>query len=132
MIKNIDHIAVKVSDLAQVNQALENLGLPCKSIKKFSEVGMQIAFLGKGNVNEEITVELLEVTDPSSPIANDPSGLHHLGLKVTDIEEIFYKMKRSNLYKVEGGIRKGAHSKIFFFRIKGEEEILFECVEKGE
>ncbi len=132
MIESIDHIAIKVSDLAQVTQALENLGLPCKSIKKFSEVGMQIAFLAKGNVNEETTIELLEVTDPSSPIVNDSSGLHHLGLKVTDIEETFFKMKKSNLYKVEGDIRKGAHSKIFFFRIKGEEEILFECVEKGK
>jgi methylmalonyl-CoA/ethylmalonyl-CoA epimerase len=125
MIKNIDHIAIKVSNLNDVNMALENLGLPCKRIEQFDEVGMRIAFLDAG----ETAVELLEVTDPSSPIANDKTGLHHLGIKIKNIEETFDMMKKSDKYRVQGEIRQGAHSRIFFFRIAGQEDILFECVE---
>jgi methylmalonyl-CoA epimerase len=125
MIKNLDHIAVKVTDLSSVCRAFENLGLPCKSIEQYDEVGMRIAFLG----DRETRMELLEVTDPGSPIVNDKPGLHHLGVKVKNIEEIYNKMKESDLYEVQGNIRQGAHSRIFFFKIKGQDEVLFECVE---
>lgn len=127
MIKNIDHIAIKVSNLTIACQALENLGLTCKSIEQFDEVSMRIAFLC--SLNNETTLELLTVTDPSSPIVNDPSGLHHIGLKVENIENIYDMMKDDDRYRLENDIKKGAHSRIFFFRIKGQEEILFECTE---
>ncbi|MCI0471787.1 MAG: VOC family protein [Candidatus Aminicenantes bacterium] len=127
MMKNIDHIAIKVSDLILSCQALENLGLTCKSIEQYNEVSMQIAFLS--SPNNKTTLELLAVTDPSSPIANDPAGLHHIGLKVENIEKIYKMMKGDKRYKLEGDIRKGSHSRIFFFRIKDQEETLFECVE---
>lgn len=125
MIKNLDHIAIKVTDLSRVSSALEKLGIPTTSIETFKEVGMRIAFLG----SQETNIELLEMTDQSSPIANEKPGLNHLALKVEDIEKIFREIKKSDLFTVEGEIRKGAHSRIFFFRIKGQEEILFECVE---
>lgn len=125
MIKNLDHIAVKVTDLSSVCRAFENLGFHCNSIEQYDEVGMRIAFLG----DRETRMELLEVTDESSPIVNDKPGLHHLGIKVKNIEEIYHKMKESDLYEVQGNIRQGAHSRIFFFKIKGQEQVLFECVE---
>jgi len=125
MIQDIDHIAIKVTDLSTLCRTFEDMGVPCKGIDRYDEVGMRIAFLGDG----ESRMELLEVTDPSSPIVNDKPGLHHLGLKVKDIEEAHRKMTQSDRYRVQGDIRQGAHSRIFFFRIAGQEEILFECVE---
>lgn len=125
MIKSLDHIAVKVTDLSSVCRAFESLGLPCNSIGQYDEVGMRIAFLG----DRETRMELLEVIDPGSPIVNDKPGLHHLGIKVKNIEEIYSKMKESDQYEVQGNIRQGAHSRIFFFKIKGQAEVLFECVE---
>ncbi|MCP5104808.1 MAG: methylmalonyl-CoA epimerase [bacterium] len=125
MIKHIDHIAIKVTDLPVVCRAFENLGLPCESIEQFDEVGMRIAFLG----SRETRMELLEVTGDDSPIVNEPAGLHHLGIKVDNIEDTYRKMKESDGFQVMGDIRKGAHSRIFFFKITGQEEILFECVE---
>jgi hypothetical protein len=127
MIKNIDHIAIKVSNLTTACQALENLGLTCKRIEQFDDVSMLIAFIG--SLNNETTLELLAVTDPSSPIVNDPCGLHHVGLKAENIENTYNMIKNDDRCRVESDIRKGAHSRIFFFRIKGQEEILFECTE---
>lgn len=126
MIKHLDHIAIKVNGISRVCKALEELGLSCNSIEKFDEVGMRIAFLGPPS---GAAIELLEVINKDSPIADEPSGLHHLGIKVENIEEIYDKMKKSDKYRLQGEIRNGAHSRIFFFRLSGQEEILFECVE---
>lgn len=125
MIEQLDHIAIKVTDLSAVCRAFEEMGLPCSRIGQYDEVGMRIAFLG----NRETRMELLEATAETSPIVKDKPGLHHLGIKVKDIEEIYNKMKNSDRYQVLGDIRQGAHSRIFFFKIIGQEEILFECVE---
>ncbi len=125
MIKQLDHIAVKVNGLSSICRAFEELGLPCTSIEQYDEMGMRIAFLG----NRETRMELLEVTAETSPIVNDKPGLHHMGIKVKNIEGIYNKMKESDRYQVLGDIRQGAHSRIFFFKISGQEEILFECVE---
>ncbi len=100
MIKRVDHIGIKVSNLPHIRQALENLGIPCSSIEKYDEVGLQIALLGKW----ETSIELMEVTDQNSPIAHDKLGLHHLALKTDNIEETYNKMKESSYYKLEGGI----------------------------
>jgi len=124
-LKNISHIAIKVTDLALVSLALEDLGLVCQKVEKRDEVGMQIAWLKQ----TETTVELMEATDSSSPIFNDPPGIHHLGLKVKNLDEIYQMMKNSDRYTIEGEIRQGIHSRIFFFRITGQQEILFECTE---
>lgn len=125
MIEQLDHIAIKVTDLSAVCRAFEGLGLPCTGLEQYDEVGMRIAFLG----DRETRMELMEVTSETSPIANDKPGLHHLGIKVKNIEEIYNKMKDSDRCRVLGDIRQGAHSRIFFFKIIGQEEILFECVE---
>lgn len=124
-IKNIDHMAIKISDLPQVCAALENLGLACQKVGQRDEVGMRIAWLKHG----QTTVELLEVTDSSSPIFNDPPGLHHLGLKVKNLEDTYRMMEKNDQYKIEGKICQGIHSRIFFFRLTGQKEILFECSE---
>lgn len=124
-LKNISHIAIKVTDLALVSRALEDLGLVCQKVEKRPEVGMQIAWLKKA----ETTIELMEVTESSSPIYNDPLGVHHLGLKVENLDEIYRMMKESDRYTIEGGIQHGVHSRIFFFKITGQPEIRFECSE---
>ncbi|CAN2040132.1 VOC domain-containing protein [Candidatus Magnetomoraceae bacterium gMMP-15] len=126
MIKSIDHIAIKVANLKDVCQAFENLGITCNSIEEYDEVGLQIAFLDTG----ENKIELLEVIDQNSPIVHDKTGLHHLALKTDNIEDTYNKMKQNDKFKVEGVIRKGAHDKkIFFFKIKTQKDVLFECVE---
>lgn len=125
MLKDIDHIAIKVSDIDSVCDDFSYIGYECSSVEQYDEVGMKIAFLGKGDSH----LELLEVTDSASPIVDDPAGMHHLGLKVEDIDKAYGEMSRSERFLIEGSIRQGARGRIFFFRLKSEREVLFECAE---
>lgn len=131
MSAEIDHIAIKVSDIEEFSAGLKGLGYSIQSSGLYDEVGMKIAFLGSESACRSDKMELLEVIDPSSPIAADPDGLHHLAISVTDIEESYKMMKNSSLYNVEGEIRQGAHCRIFFFRMAGTTNTLFECCEKA-
>jgi hypothetical protein len=128
VIYDIDHIAIKVGSIDRFSKAFGELEYPVESVRQHDEVGMKIAFLGGGSSK----LELLEVLDPSSPAAGSPLGLHHVGMKVKDIQTVYRNMSESDDFVVDGPIRKGAHSRIFFFRISGDEETLFECVESGE
>ena len=130
MSAEIDHIAIKVSDIEEFSAGLINLGYTLQSSGQYDEVGMKIAFLGAESSGKSEKMELLEVTDPTSPIASDPDGLHHLAVSVSDIEASYEMMSRSPLYSVEGTIRQGAHCRIFFFRMAGTEQPLFECCEE--
>ncbi len=125
MIKNIDHIAFKVGNLLEMCDTLGAVGLVCNEIKKYSEVGMNIAFLG----NAETRIELLEVIDQTSPISSAPEGFNHIGFKVKNIDKTYSMMQKNPQFTPIGNIRQGAHSRIFFFKIKGYDDVLFECVE---
>lgn len=127
---DIDHIGIKVSNIEEFSAGMTGLGYSIESSGQYDEVGMKIAFLQSESSGISEKVELLEVTDPSSPIAADPEGLHHLAMSVSDIKESYKMMKQSPLYNVEGEIRQGAHCRIFFFRMAGTTQPLFECCEK--
>ena len=131
MSAEIDHIGIKVSDIEEFSAGLMALGYTLQSSGQYDEVGMKIAFLGTESSGKSQKMELLEVTDPTSPIAADPDGLHHLALSVSDIEARHEMMSQSPLYSVEGNIRDGAHSRIFFFKMAGTEQPLFECCEEA-
>lgn len=121
----IDHIALKVGDIDNVLKAFQVLGDDSYEKRRYKEVFMDIAFIGEGAVR----LELLTPTDPLSPIAGDPDGLHHIGIKVADIENTYKVLSADSAFIVEGNIRMGAHSRIFFFRLSAEPETLYECVE---
>jgi len=121
----IDHIAIKVADIDAVGRAFEELGYTRQETERYEEVAMDISFLGRGSGK----LELLQPLDSSSPISQDPDGLHHVAVCVEDIDTTHARMSESSRFTVEGPLRRGAHSRIFFFRIVGGEDTLYECVE---
>ncbi len=127
MIKKIDHIAVSVSNIEEIIKELEYLGLPNQGIKKFEQIGMKIAFIG----NNETQIELGEVYSRSvkTPVIEGHKGLHHIAVKAEDIDLMYSTLKENSKYTIIGELRKGAHGKVFFFKIKELENTLFECVE---
>lgn len=126
MIKDIAHIGITVSNISEIIEELETLGMPCTSRASHDEIGMDIAFCGKGECSIELGEKKNNVKD--SPIS-DTLGVHHIALKVEDIEKYYSMINSSDKYSVQIEIKQGAHGKVFFFRINNWDEILFECVE---
>lgn len=126
MIKDIAHIGITVANINEIIEELEILGMPCTSRAFHDEIGMDIAFCGKGESSIELGEKKSKVEN--SPIS-DKLGVHHIALKVEDIEKYYSMIKSSDKYSVQMEIKQGAHGKVFFFRINNWDEILFECVE---
>lgn len=93
----LHHIGVVVEDIYESAKTYERL-LGLKVVEDSGEDPIQkvrVVFLGSG-WGDEITLELLEPTDPDSPIANAlrrGGGLHHLCFEVEDIDEEIRKIK---------------------------------------
>lgn len=87
MIKKIDHIGIAVKSIEDgIRYYEETLGLTCEKIEEVPSQKVKTAFFAVG----EVHVELLEPTDPESPIAKfidkNGEGIHHVAFGTDDIE----------------------------------------------
>jgi len=89
MIKKIDHLGIAVRSLDQAIPYYENaLGLKCEHREEVPSQKVRTAFFTVG----EVHLELLEPTDPESPIAkflekNPAGGLHHIAFGTDNIDQ---------------------------------------------
>ena len=85
-IQKIDHLGIAVKSIEAARSYYENaLGLKCEHVEEVPSQKVRTAFFSCGNVH----LELLEPTDPASPIAKfietKGEGLHHIAFATTDI-----------------------------------------------
>ncbi len=134
MIKKIAHIGIAVKDVEEVVKLYsEALGLQCEDISRVEDQRVKIAFLPVG----ETQIELLEGTTPDSPIAKHiesrGEGIHHIALKVTNIEESLAQLKEKGVRLVNQEPVPGAHgTRIAFLHPKGTRGVMLELVEEHE
>jgi len=88
MIKKIDHLGIAVKSLDEAIPYYENaLGLKCGHREEVPSQKVRTAFFHCG----EVHIELLEPTDPESPIAkflekNPAGGIHHIAFGTDDVK----------------------------------------------
>lgn len=88
MIQKIDHLGIAVRSLDEVIPFYEKaLGLKCSHREEVPSQKVRTAFFTVG----EVHIELLEPTDPASPIAkflekNPAGGIHHIAFGTDNIE----------------------------------------------
>jgi methylmalonyl-CoA epimerase len=87
MIEQIDHIGIAVKSLEDgIRYYEQTLGLKCEAIEEVASQKVKTAFFHVG----EVHLELLEATDPESPIAKflekNGEGIHHIAFRTNDIE----------------------------------------------
>jgi len=121
------HLALKVSNAENAVHLLCSLGgIKANATTYFAEVGMQIGFvLYKG-----IQIELLQPIDASCPIADDSNGLHHVAFEMDDIDLFHAQVAYNPVILEVQTIREGREGRIFFFRLKTNPKIWYECMEK--
>jgi methylmalonyl-CoA/ethylmalonyl-CoA epimerase len=88
MIQKIDHLGIAVRSLDEAVPYYEKaLGLKCEHREEVPSQKVRTAFFAVG----EVHLELLEPTDPESPIAkflekNPSGGIHHIAFASDNVE----------------------------------------------
>jgi len=126
----LDHIGIAVSGLEEVLPFYEALGLVVTGTDEVPEQGVRVAFLPVGDGR----LELLEPTGPESPIAKHierrGAGLHHVCLRVDDIEKAMAELKAQGFRLLSEEPQPGAHGcRVCFVHPKSSGGVLLELSE---
>lgn len=133
MIKKIDHVGIAVKNIEEaIKIYTDGLGLKLKDIEVREEQKVRIAIIPVG----ESKIELLESTDPESPIARHIAtkgeGLHHLALGVGNIEEALQTLENKGVQLIDKKPRRGIENTRIAFLHPKEPRVLLELVEPGK
>lgn len=129
----IEHIGIAVKDLATSNQLFENLfGTPAYKVEKVESEGVSTSFF-KAGPNK---IELLEATNPNSPIAKfiekKGEGIHHIAFAVEDIHAEMKRLAAEGFTLLNEEPKHGADNKLVaFLHPKSTNGVLIElCQER--
>ena len=130
-VKALNHVGVAVRSIEQQKDFYEQqLGAQFECIEEVPSQKVRVAFF---RIND-VRLELLEPTDPSSPVAafldKRGEGLHHLAFTVDDIKARIAELKQSGLRMIDEAPRPGAHRmQIAFIHPKSTFGVLTELCE---
>ncbi len=117
MIQQIDHLGIAVPSLDAAIPYYENaLGLHCHGREEVASQKVRTAFFDCGGVH----LELLEPTDPESPIAkflekNPAGGIHHIAFAVDNISGQLEHAKAAGVRLIHEVPFEGAANKLVAF-----------------
>lgn len=128
----LDHIGIAVKSL-DAARIYESLGLRVEHVETVETQKVKTAFLSVGDAN----LELLEPTSEDSPIAKfiekRGEGIHHICLRVDDIESHLARLKAEGYRLVNEAPVPGAHGcRVAFLHPSAGNGVLIELSEKIE
>lgn len=114
--KKIEHIGIAVNNLKESSLIYEKLfGEPAYKQEEVVSEGVKTAFF-KSGPNK---IELLEATNPESPIAKfiakKGEGIHHIAFDVEDIVSEIVRLKAEGFIILNETPKKGADNKLVVF-----------------
>jgi len=132
--KRIEHIGIAVKNLEESVKYYENVfGLKCYAIEEVKDQKVRTAFFKIG----ETKLELLESTDPNSPIAKfiekKGEGVHHIAFAVNNLDSSLTEVSGKGIQLIDKQPRKGAEGlDIAFLHPKSTFGVLTELCEKKQ
>lgn len=130
----IEHIGIAVKNIEESIKIYEQLlKTKCYKIEEVKSEGVKTAFFKIG----ESKIELLEATNPESPIAKfidkRGMGMHHIAFDVTDIEAEIERLEKEGFQLIQKSPKDGADNKLIaFLHPKSTFGVLWElCQEKA-
>ena len=134
MLKKVEHIGIAVKDLKASNLLFEALlGVPHYKTEAVVSEGVTTSFFDVGTHK----IELLEATQPNSPIAKfiakKGEGVHHIAFEVENIEAELARLKAEGFELIHETPKEGADNKrIAFLHPKTTNGVLIElCQERS-
>jgi methylmalonyl-CoA/ethylmalonyl-CoA epimerase len=114
--RKIEHIGIAVKDLEISNPIFEKLfGAPPYKSEEVASEGVKTSFFQSGPNK----IELLEATNPESPIAKfiekKGEGIHHIAFDVEDIESEIKRLQSEGFIVLNEIPKKGADNKLVAF-----------------
>ena len=112
----IEHIGIAVSNLQTAGDIYQKLlNTSVYKTEEVSSEGVKTAFL----MNGPNKIELLEATDPDSPIAKfiakKGEGIHHIAFDVDDIRAEMKRLKGEGFMLLNEEPKRGADNKLVCF-----------------
>lgn len=133
LVNGMYHIGIAVKNLDEAIVLYRDvLGLKLEGVHVLAERKVRVAFFSTGG---DTQIELLEPLDSESPIAkfleNRGEGVHHIALRVEDIEAAMRELRGKGLVFVDDKPRLGASgAKVAFIHPKSTRGVLLELVMK--
>ena len=130
----VDHIGIAVKSLAEAVKVYQDaIGLHVSGYDEVDDQGVRVAMLTIG----ESRIELLEPTREDSPIEKfmmkRGEGIHHIAVRVDDIEQAIERLKASGARLIDSTPRRGAHNtRVAFIHPSSTHGVLLELVEHGK
>ena len=128
----IEHLGIAVKSLEQSNQLFEKLfGKAPYKLEKVETEGVSTSFFMMG----ESKIELLEATNPDSPIAKfiekKGEGIHHIAFEVQDTHAEMKRLQNEGFTLLSEQPKKGADNKLIcFLHPKGTNGVLIELCQE--
>lgn len=132
IMRKIEHIGIAVKSLKESNLLFEKLfGYPPYKEEEVVSEGVKTSFF----INGPNKIELLEATNPESPIAKflekKGEGIHHIAFDVEDIIEDISRLKKEGFVVLNEVPKKGADNKlVVFLHPKGTNGVLVELCQE--
>ena len=129
---NVDHIGIAVNNIEEAAKFYEEiLGIKSTGLEEVAEQKVKVKFLPCGDCE----VELLEGTQPDSPVSSfiekKGEGIHHLAIRVDDIDAALAELKEKGVRLIDENPRYGAGgARIAFVHPKATNGVLFELCER--
>jgi methylmalonyl-CoA epimerase len=132
-VKVVDHIGIAVKSIEESLKFWEeSLGIHCHGVEEVAEQKVKTAFLPI----EDTEIELLEGTSEDSPVSKfiekKGEGLHHMAIRVDDLEKALSELKEKGVRLIDETPRIGAGgAKIAFVHPKASGGVLLELCERS-
>lgn len=135
VMRKIEHLGIAVENMDEAISLYEKLlNTKCYKIESVASEGVKTAFFKIG----ESKIELLEATDPTSPIAKflakKGAGIHHIAYDVENIFDEIERLQREGFQLIQSSPKNGADNKLIaFLHPKSTAGTLVElCQERAE
>ena len=132
--ENIEHIGIAVRNISEANKIYETLlGVAPYKTEMVESEGVETSFFKCG----ESKIELLEATNPTSPIAKfiekRGEGIHHIAFVVADIKAEIKRLKKEGFVLLNETPKRGADNKwVAFLHPKSANGVLVELCQEIE
>ena len=133
MIEKIDHIGIAVKDLNNATQIYKMIfEKDFAGEEDIEEQKVKVVFFKIGETKIELVQSTSVDGNISKFIEKKGEGIHHIAIKVKDINSVLKKFKDNGIRLIDEKARIGAGgNKIAFLHPKSSNGVLIELVEKS-